>query len=149
MIPMKNQIDCGKISVSNHLETMLGWPAEQIYAKLPKQPSWWPWCDFWDSPSRHFAMIEELTGQSAGLVPCDPLLVPSVVLLRLSWTAWHWVTVAAVGHNTFIWHDGHEMTNQTFQERFPGCKVILAYALGGVVPLPWYWRLWGRVTSWL
>lgn len=146
---MENNIDCGKVAISNHLGILTGRDPQEIYSMIGRQPKWWPFSDFWDSPSRHFKIIKEITGQSAGLVPADPLLVPSVVLLKLSLTAWHWVTVASVGHQTFTWHDGRGLTNKTFQERFPGCKVVMAYALGGVISLPWYWRVWGFATSWI
>lgn len=148
---METPIDCGRVAVCNHVGLLTGDDPIILYEQTREfgQPKRWPLCDWWDSPSRGFWMVEKLSGQKAGVVPCDPLLVPSVVLLKLSTLYWHWVPVLSIGHQSFTWHDGRQVTNKTFQERFPGCQVIMAYALGGVVPLHWKWRVWGALTSWL
>lgn len=151
---MQSDRDCGPCAISNLVEILTGYPSAVAYQQIisshgfPNRNDIRD--DLWDSPSRHLRVIEAITGKKAGLIP-DPLIVPSVVLLRLSLTCWHWVTVKGCpGHGSpVVWHDGKKERVCTFEERFPGCRVVLAYTLGGVIPLPWYFRLWGWLASWV
>ena len=152
MLEMRTPRDCGVVLLSNLAEILTGKSAATTYQEIIAR--YRPFmgddirADLWDSPTRHLRIIEDLTGQKAGLIP-DPLLIPCGVLLRLSWSVYHWVTVVGIAHGAATWHDGKKLRTCTFQERFPGCSVVLAYAPGGVMPLPWYYRVWGWLTSWV
>jgi hypothetical protein len=147
-IAMRKNWDCGVVSAANHVAEMTGKDPERMYQEMIKsQPSLPVFRDFWDSPTRQQSMIARLSDQPVGLVPINPLLVPSAVLIRVGLTLWHWVTILSVGHGSYRWHDGlKEIDGQTIEQRFPGAVVILALAIGGTTPMPWKWRLWGWLT---
>lgn len=152
LLSMQTRRDCGPIAMANLRQVATGFPAAVTYEEIMRE---FPGKDdirddLWDSPTRHFSILERLTGQRIGLIP-DPLLVPCVILLRLQWFPWpvfHWVTVLGCpGRGAPMeWHDGRSVRSCSFSERFPGCSVWLAYAIGGVIPLPRYWRAWGWLT---
>jgi len=147
-IPMKKTWDCGVISAVNHVATMTGKDPDRMYAEMiGSQPRLPVFRDFWDSPTRQQSMITSLSGQPCGLVPIDPLIVPSAVLIRIGWTVWHWITILSVGHGSYRWHDGlKEIDGKTIEQRFPGAVVIMALAIGGTGKMPLKWRLWGGLT---
>ena len=144
-VAMRRPVDCGPIAMANHLEAVLGSNAENVYNQIMEQygfpESDGITADFWDSPPRHFKVLEAITGQGVGIID-TPHPGPCVVLLMITPTAWHWVNVLPAG----LWHDGHNLRSKTFQEVYPGCRVVMAYALGAVGPLPWYWSIWWAFT---
>jgi hypothetical protein len=150
LIAQKEQRDCGLVAISNLLSVLDLYDAEGAYSQIRREQGYPEGdgfrCDLWDSPSRHLEIMQRMTRQNVGLV--EDLVGPAVVLLRLSWTCWHWVTVIGYpGHGAPLqWHDGHAVLSVPFERRFPGCKVMLAYTIGGTGKLPWYYRLWGWLT---
>ena len=149
-VPMSSSIDCGRCSASNHVAAMTGKDARALYEQTAKfkQPSFMFACDFWDSPTRQLAMIADLSGKPAGLVPFDPFVVPCTVLIRKGLMAWHWVTVLTIGNGgSYRLHDGErEFEGVTIEQRFPETTIALACAIGGTGKLSWLWKLWGTVS---
>jgi hypothetical protein len=116
------------------------------YHSITGQPSSGILADFWDSPTRIAGWCEKLTGSEMGLLDTHDA-VPCIVLVRISWRVWHWVTV--IGHapdGRLLWHDGRQLIGGDMPSRY---KIQLAMAIGGPEPMPWYYRLWGRLTSWI
>ena len=139
-IPMKNQYDCGPIAAVNHANKPEAY--DEIASKQPTVPLL---RDLWDSPSRMIANLEQISGQKAGLVPTDPLLVPCVCLVKQmgSWWYAHWITILSVdpSRGVYHWHDGKRERDDPLP-----WDIEMAIAIGGPGKLPWYWRLWGTVT---
>lgn len=145
-VSMQRPSDCGPVAMANHIEAAIGGYADAAYRRAMTEfgfpDSDGIVADLWDSPTRHFKVLERITGQKVGLVEGLAHPGPCVVLLRLSLTAWHWVSVIRPG----LWHDGKKLVGVSFDERYPGAKVVLAYALGYDNPLPWYWSVWWTFT---
>jgi hypothetical protein len=150
--PMKSKIDCGYASAANHGASVTGRDSEECYQdllKFDRQPSLYPFCDFWDSPARQKKLLEHLSEEGAGPVPVGPFLVPCVALIRKGLFTWHWITILSItGKDRYAWHTGtREETTKTIEEVFPGTVVVMALAIGSDEALPWYWRFWGFLTS--
>lgn len=150
---MRRVSDCGPVAISNYLEAIsLPKQAGELYDIIMARgfpESDGLSADLWDSPPRHFDVVEAVAGRRPGLVD-DPFVRPCVVLLRFGWAVWHWITVLNIGPSgEAAWHDGHGVRMTEGREFVLGGRrgvVVLAYALGSSKPLPWYWDLWRRVT---
>lgn len=146
-VAMKRVSDCGPVAMANHLEAALGASAADTYNRIMSEFKFPNTdgivADFWDSPPRHIKVLERITGQKVGLVDDLSYPGPCVVLLMISFNVWHWVSLLPGG----LWHDGKQLRNKTFSEAYPGCRVVMAYAVGASGPLPWYWSLWWGFTK--
>ena len=145
MIAQKEDRDCGLVGMSNLLDEVLGqYDCEAAYNMIRREYNYPTGdnlrCDLWDSPPRHFKIMEKMTGQKMQLVK-HPERLPSVVLLCKGVTQWHWVT--SLGMNR--WHDGYRVR----ESPLPLDLVVLAYAPDGDGgDLPWYWSVWYWLTFW-
>lgn len=148
-VSMQRVSDCGPVAMANYLEAAIGSSAESAYNrimtefKFPKDDGLV--ADLWDSPPRHFKVLEAITGQRVGVVEGFNASTsgPCVVLLRLGLISYHWVCL----YNGGVWFDGKRVTSDTFENRFPGARVVMAYSLGVSGRLPWYWSLWWGLTK--
>ena len=146
-MPMQSMRDCGRVSASNHVSCMTGRNVQECYAETDRfgQPKFPLLTDFWDSPSRQIANLESITGQKAGLVPTNPLMVPCVCLVKQlgSWLYDHWITILSVDPSKGIyhWHDGKRERDDPLP-----WDIEMAIAVGGTGKLPWHWKLWGWAT---
>lgn len=147
-VAMQRETDCGPVAMANHIEAAIGGSAEAAYHRImnefgfPEKDGLV--ADLWDSPTRHFKVLEAITGQKVGLLEGLPgSSGPCVVLLRLGYMAYHWVCVYPGG----VWHDGKRITSTVFSDRFPGSRVVMAYAIGATGSLPWYWSVWWWLTK--
>lgn len=145
MISMKKDYDCGRAAAANLAEKLTGRLATTIYGELTGQPTWWPACDLWDSPTRMVRHLERLLSRPVGVIAAHDL-IPCVVLVRVDWRTWHWITCfGSTVEGKLIWHSGRGLTMEPLPEEW---RIELAIAPGGE-RLSWGWRLWGTLTSWL
>ena len=145
MISMRENRDCGLTAEANYLGEVLGThDPEGAYAMIRRDYGYPDGdgfrCDLWDSPTRHAHILAAMTGEHVGMIS-DPQRMPGIILVRKGLLTWHWVCRIS----EHVWHDGYKARSGLIS----GCSIVLGLAVDGDAgPLPWHWRLWGRLTSW-
>jgi hypothetical protein len=147
LVSMQLATDCGPVAMANHLASLGLAQAPVAYRRIMGTQGF-PGTenlldDFWDSPSRHFDVLDAIAERRPQLIS-DGTKDPHVILLRLSTLCYHWVTY--LGNNS--WHDGSKVITQDPLERFPNSSVVLRYSLlGHDGDLAWYWGVWYGFTK--
>ncbi len=143
---MTTDFDCEKTAIANLIAYLADGDAQPIKARIDGQPTWYPACDLWGSPTRVGGILQKLTGQIVGTVPAHDLM-PCLVLVRTGLLTWHWVAAFGMqASGKLWWHNGKSAWLGPLPKEW---TVSCCLGVGSTGKWPWWWQLWGKLVDWI